>query len=558
MLEAGHRLPGGPTLAGMLASSRITVALVAVLTVTMYVPASTGAGSGLAPAGTEAGAEAGPIGPTLSPAPTSTPQSTHDAVDPDCAVPGVDDKCEDWVTNPEESFGSREVAVSPDSALVFREGAHGPVSAHDADTGERLWTPSYPADYFVAENTTGQYDRAFAVTPDGRLVLDVLEGRDNDERELFYHLVAFNATTGERAWIAPRVESSLDRTIPYGIDVGPGSQAAYVTGNAGTVAYDLSDGTVLWSTDAGSTGSISYAGGVEVAAGPHGESVYVAQEVRTGPHRVITLDASTGEVEWTAPVSNPGPTDVYSASLSPDGDTFVLSSGSFTVDGYVAAFDTETGQLAWDAHIVSIVGTDYIPWSSAVSPDSSTVYAAASQRGELGTLGTEEIASSEAFVIAFDAETGETHWIHREPGRHMFGLHSLAAGPDGEHLYVNSASHFAKTWRFRSSFVTQSLDAKTGTTEWRALYGKNLDRPSSVFPGDIAVAPDGTHVYSSPANIAGFPVGGYSESAYDTVNEMAGSPAPAFPLPRGFSDLLAYETGGADTAVDARTGGSLS
>lgn len=479
-----------------ISSSRLTAAFVAVLTITVYVPASVPiASSGLA----------------QDPMPTAT-----DA-DPECAVLGVDDKCERW-TKPAQIESWPDLVVSPDSERVFTEEP----AAYDAQTGELLW----------AVEGHGRYDSwDLAISPNGDALM--LAGDDSTK--------AFDGTTGELLWAH---EDPPGR--PQGISVGPDSERVYVTGNKGTAAYDMATGALAWFVDADATsGDESFGGGHSIHVSPHGDSVYVSIESGhdSEPDRAAALDAATGEIEWIAGVPNEANPQLYSATLTPDGSALVLTGGAITTDGYVAAFDTETGDVRWDAGVQELVGeTEVIPWSSETSPDSETIYLAISPRPGF----SDPVTTEDGFVVALDATTGDIDWVHRKPGNHFFGgvqESSLAVGPDGDHVYTLSVSHYLLTWRERSDLVTMALDADNGETVWQAVWNEDATHTSiRHWPGGLVASPDGSHVYAAHS--------GGQAVVSDIGESFLGES-------EHYGDIIAYETGVPGLSLPGPSSGGL-
>lgn len=402
---------------------------------------------------------------------------------PDCALPTQDDKCEDWVGR-QEGTGciSCSLSISPDGEHVYIVG--GGVTAFDAQTGEPRWTQ---------EAIGGQES---AVTPDGETL--VVAQRTNDD-EWNYKTTAINATTGDVLWNATTDTPTHDR--PSGIAVGPDSQRVYVTGTGGTLAYELATGEEVWSAEEGSDGVLWSGGGFDIFPSPAGDSVYVAVESGSTDEAngIVSLDASTGALQWSAEAQDPLATQVYSASLSPDGQTLVitgdLNSGNAAV---VTAFDTEKRDVRWEEPMDTATGSSSVtPYNSVVGPDGQTVFVEASPRG-----------GGHAYVMAFDASTGDKLWLHQEPGQYMGWLDSIAVSPDGSTVYMswtaNTPPGYEFLWRFRSDMATLALDAGTGEQQWKATYSADVAHAASHAPHGVQVAPDGSHVYVAVGDINSF------------------------------------------------------
>lgn len=428
---------------------------------------------------------------------------------PDCAIPTQDDKCEDWVGR-EGRCGSCPLAVSPDSEQVYV--SFSDTIAFDASTGERQW----------ASDVSGSY---MDVSPDGdRIVL--VSG---------YRATALGPE-GEILW------ESQGETAKEGsaraVAIGPNNERAYITGTGGTLALDLVTGEDIWYVEEGAQGGLPWdGGGVDVFPSPDGETVYVAVESGNSEkaNGFVALDASTGQTQRTAEAPDTIPSQVYSASLSPDGDVLVLTgdlpSGGA---GAITAFDTTKGEVLWNVPIDAATGDSSItPWNSVVGPNSQTVFVEANAR-----------AGGTVYVIAFDAHTGEQHWMHQEPGRSTAWLDNIAVSPDGSSVYTafttNVPPPYEWLWRFRSDVATLSLDAQTGEQEWKATYNGGLAGSSAHAPSGVRTSPDGSHVYvaaSSPNLVEGF---------------FSGTP-----LEQGRTTVVAYEATGPGLELPSQTGGPV-
>lgn len=412
--------------------------------------------------------------------PTNSPATALDASAPvDCNRPSVDDKCEDWTAPANSHYG--RVVVSSDSQTVYTDEPE----AYDAEAGEQLWSAS-----------AGLYVWELAIGPNDEVL--VTGGTDSGH----YHITAWDANTGERMWTADDMEGSLGDFA-----FAPDGHILYATGTSGTAAYDPATGNQLWVSQAGSGGISIFGGGFGVEAGPDGEKVYIAIEGAWSPHQAAAVDASTGDVLWNAEVSDPEPGHLYGMDLSPDGRMLVVSGEAS--EPFVAAFDTSEGALAWSdtfetAQLTSMPSSVEAT-AVAVGPESQTVYAQA---------GAAPTAAGYAYVIAYELATGEEEWTHLEKGAYATPtLDTLAVHPDGSRVYAGLAPPH-----------TVAMDAESGETAWIA----EIDSGSTT--GGIAVAPDGSRVFSSYGSLAGYETGGPDAKGEVGVPADLSSSSPASPV----------------------------
>jgi DNA-binding beta-propeller fold protein YncE len=143
--------------------------------------------------------------------------------------------------------------TSPDGARIYVSGSgYGTTGAdfatvsYDAATGHRVWSArtNHPASEFL---------RSIAVSPDGGLVFATGSTQPVGASYPSYLTVAYDATTGHRAWVA-RHNGQL-ATVPLASGVSPDGGSLYVTGlshgptgsyDFTTIAYDASSGVQAW------------------------------------------------------------------------------------------------------------------------------------------------------------------------------------------------------------------------------------------------------------------------------------------------------------------------
>lgn len=152
-----------------------------------------------------------------------------------------------------------DVEASPDGSRVFvtgitdADGFHPDfyTVAYDAATGSELWSSQYSGFLRTIEVSTVEYAFDLEVAPDGSRV--VVAGTGTNPSDADYLTVAYDASTGEREWVA-RFHGPEPRSKDWGLfaELSPDGQTAYVAGiqngspsfssekaDIATVAYSL-------------------------------------------------------------------------------------------------------------------------------------------------------------------------------------------------------------------------------------------------------------------------------------------------------------------------------
>lgn len=214
---------------------------------------------------------------------------------------------------------------------------------------------------------------------------------------------------------------------------------------------DKSSGAILWQTTVGQTAT-STGGTLELAANHSG---LVAAEVRTdGSMSLLALDATTGAIRWSIPLSND---NVFARMYVTNGaqPTVVYASGSATEVKTATGYDGATGAQRWqnqnigadailadDTHLVG-AGPTLSFMNALVSVDGETgqmlwaqPYALldGSFSGTARILHTQVIftpAQSESTspsVMGIDLTSGNVLWANNFPEFDLLSLAGLPAG----------------------------------------------------------------------------------------------------------------------------------
>ena len=177
--------------------------------------------------------------------------------------------------------------------------------------------------------------------------------------------------------------------------------------------------------------------------------------VGTGDHRVVALDAETGEIVWEREVT--GPVD---SSVAVAGDQ--LKAGHVNVfvglrDARVLALDADTGDLRWEYR-----ASGPIHGSPVVD------------RGEL------YVGSDDFGIYALDAMTGEERWVYKTGGRvtssPAVNADVVAVTSEDKYLYVIDRA----TGRPRLDFQLTTGSGSPVLTDSYALAIDGLGRLTAI------------------------------------------------------------------------------
>ena len=177
--------------------------------------------------------------------------------------------------------------------------------------------------------------------------------------------------------------------------------------------------------------------------------------VGTGDHRVVALEAETGEIVWERGVTGPVDSSVAVAASQ-------LKAGHVNVfvglrDARVLALDADTGDLRWEYRT-----SGPIHGSPAV------------HRGEL------YVGSDDFGIYALDAMTGEERWVHKTGGRvtssPAVNEEVVAVTSEDKYLYVLDRA----TGKPRLDFQLTTGSGSSVLTDSYALAIDGLGRLTAV------------------------------------------------------------------------------
>jgi len=353
----------------------------------------------------------------------------------------------------EEGFG-KVLAVSPDGSTVFVSGylKCGPncdgepfrgfaTVAYDASTGDRLW---------ITRLRDGNGPESIDVSPDGSTVL-VAGSHDG-----LTHIVAYEADTGGQRWYVKREQGSYgDEALavsPGGglvfvTDTAPGDHVAcYSSGGFRTEAYEISDGSLAWSSNHKVIdGGTNCGAPMDLELSPDGATVYVAGRANTGDEDrggtdttgIVAYEALTGTRLWATRDDDIQMDTSATGSLAvgPEGSRVYAFGEDDACANYprcplaTTAYDASTGERLWLSRYDS--GGYAYAVDLGVSPEDSSVYVVGNQAMPClaGCVFPEEAAP----LVAYDAATGDEQWVTAYADTIAV---AFAVGRDGSGLYL--------------------------------------------------------------------------------------------------------------------------
>ena len=229
--------------------------------------------------------------------------------------------------------GYAGVAVVGDRVVLFhRQGDRELVAVLDAATGKTLWEAGHPTT-FRPQVGGGDGPLCTPLVHAGRVITFGAQGV----------LSAHDLATGERRWSR---DTHRDFAAAEGY-FGAGSTPVVAAGNvivnvggrgdAGIVAFDLDTGATKWQgTREGASYSAPLA--IDVGGGPH---VLMVSRLSC-----LLLDAATGDVRWTFPFGQRGPTVNGASPVVIGGDRLLVTS-AYGIGCMCAAFDRGAAKPVW-------------------------------------------------------------------------------------------------------------------------------------------------------------------------------------------------------------------
>jgi outer membrane protein assembly factor BamB len=189
---------------------------------------------------------------------------------------------------------------------------------------------------------------------------------------------------------------------------------------------------------------------------------------------LYAIDKTTGKVLWNQVAYEGTPVDkrhvksTYASSTPvTDGRIVVASFGSHGIHAYDV-----TGNFLWKVDMGRVdVGAYDIPtfeWGPASSPIIWN-----------GLVIVQSDTQGESFMLALDAETGETVWQTERDELPSWGTPNVAMTSTGPELVTNA-----------SNFI-RGYDPRTGKELWKLGGSSKITAPTPVFSGDLFVVASG-------------------------------------------------------------------
>jgi len=230
--------------------------------------------------------------------------------------------------------GVAGVAVAGDRVFLFhRVGEREVLEALDAATGDTVWSDGH-ATSFVPQVGGSDGPLCTPVVHEGRVIVFGAQGM----------LACVEAASGRRVW-QRATHREFDANEGYfGAGAAPLVVAGRVIvnvggrkGDAGIAAFDLATGETLWTA---TREGASYSAPVAVAIGGAERVVMVTRL------SCLLLDPATGDVCWSFPFGQRGPT-VNAASPVVVGDGRLLVTAAYGIGSVCGSFDATAFTPAW-------------------------------------------------------------------------------------------------------------------------------------------------------------------------------------------------------------------
>lgn len=285
-------------------------------------------------------------------------------------------------------------AISPDGSRLFLTGGTTTAGswdyltvALDANDGSLLWSQQYDGPGYYARNlnpwyTDDDYPGAIGVSPNGSRVFVTGGSLGTCHGRVQSTTIAYDATTGEQAWIArgpclpepiwsPDVDELLGEDgfdATYALDVHPDGSLVYVGGFTPLMALNAEDGTLAWLLPLWGTDIPFF-----LKTNAAGTRVFFGDE-----EWLYAAEARTGTLLWATWVRATDPDAVSGSSflrttLSPDGSRIFAAAWNPFLGYRTMSFDALTGSKKWSADHDGRPGWERAQ-AIAVSPDGDRVF----------------------------------------------------------------------------------------------------------------------------------------------------------------------------------------
>jgi DNA-binding beta-propeller fold protein YncE len=328
-----------------------------------------------------------------------------------------------------------------------------------------------------------------------------------------YVTLAYNASTGAKAWASRYNGPGSGLDAPTAIAVSPDGTKVYVTGESfgnsttgqayATVAYNASTGAKVWATRYNGPADGSDKAN-SVAVSPDGTRVFVTGVSWGGAtpeydYATVAYNAVTGAQVWAQRYNGPGSEEdaARSVAVSSDGTKVFVTGGSDgggnTADDYAtAAYDAATGAKLWLKRYDALAHSTDRAESLAVSPTALRIFVTGQSYGGAGT-------AYDYATVAYNF-AGTKLWSIRYNGsasQNDYG-YALTVSADGSKVFVTGGSDGSGSFQ---DYGTVGYNASTGAKLWSTRYngpGNSYDAGYS-----IGVNPAGTKLFVTGESYGG-------------------------------------------------------
>lgn len=307
---------------------------------------------------------------------------------------------------------------------LWRFQADGACMAAPAVMGDTVYAACHDGNLYALNRNTGDVRWTFTAEPFGDVALaGDLVYVAHDVGDVNSRLYAVDRVTGEERWRydAGPIQGGMAATDDLLVFRSPEGLL---------IGIDARTGEERWRTEVATEGGSStpaLAGGMAYAGSDEGT--------------FTAVDAANGEIAWQVDTG-----DLWNGTAVVVDGIAYIGGGLDSTDGFLNAYDAETGELLWQRH----------------EPISSP--AVANGVGYSGTFN--------GIVHAFDTATGEELW------RVDVGDENRSVTIGGDILYVSSDV---------SDRGVYALDAATGTELWHIEADGGIDSQAAVVDGEIYV-----------------------------------------------------------------------
>ena len=405
-------------------------------------------------------------------------------------------------SRPGGSNAALAVSTAPDGSAIYVMGvlfdpkrhAEGiETIAYDPADGDTLWE----ARYFGSGGSVSPI--TMTVSPDGGTVF-VTGETHTDATAADWDTVAYDASDGAQRWVATYGGAEPQgNDNAYALAVSPDSRTLVVTGVAWqgthpkevptTIAYDTSTGATRWTAW---DDTAPYGVGQYIAVSPDGSRVDVTAAFAGDAGtlrltRTYSYDAASGDEAWSATFRGGPPGSVPSGmTLAPDGSHVYLAAGVLTGKLALVSYDASTGVRAWKVQTAGPLGLGAAASGIAVTPDGSRIL--------LGGQTNRWAKRTAAFLWSVDAATGTPQWrrAYQRAGDAYDATTAMTISPDGSTAYVFGIGCVdARCDDFSRAWQTLAYSLPDGAFQWSARF---LPPDTDNRAMSIAVTPDSTKV----------------------------------------------------------------